>query len=155
MSASYNEIINILGKNLPIEVCDKIILIVYFGEHATKIRLIKLHDELVRKVMRQWDRRLYEFDPETLCQYWFNCMCCKKHQINKGYIDENGVSIITKPCVFKDNQTYNSDFTFGHECRCCCRHFTRMALRKYLKKNGLQFTIDSSIYGLYIRGGEY
>jgi hypothetical protein len=72
--------------------------------------------------------------------FWGNCMCCRRHIINKPRISENEYNYyydqFSEYIDEKDfhGPTYFFDPAFSinnNECNCICRHFSRWIVRAY------------------------
>lgn len=69
--------------------------------------------------------------------FWGNCMCCRKHILDKPRVAENEYNYYYEQFsqYIRDEDfhgpTYFSFPTFDNECNCVCRHFSRWIVRAY------------------------
>ena len=69
--------------------------------------------------------------------FWGNCMCCRKHILDKPRIAENEYNYYYDQFsqYIRDEDfhgpTYFSESSFNNECNCICRHFSRWIVRAY------------------------
>lgn len=69
--------------------------------------------------------------------FWGNCMCCRRHILDKPRIAENEYNYYYDQFsqYIRDEDfhgpTYFSGTAFSNECNCVCRHFSRWIVRAY------------------------
>lgn len=136
---------------LPKEVCE-IILDIYFGRIA-RIRWYKssIHDDIKERsharliewilektsCVRNCDKKITTFlkNNKTFLKYqisnamnwYYECNCCKRHQVHKPAMDLDELYIVTKPQAFFCRDHDN------HTCHCDCRHKARWLSRTWLQ----------------------
>ena len=120
-------------KNVPSDVASNILLDVFHMEHRDKVQRSQLLKSVVDTAHRK--NLLGDSDLETTVNHYYNCDCCIRHQIRKPCITPDGLTIITKPCVFKQSEYDDVDQYGEAYCQCKCRHLARWHTRKWLEKN--------------------
>ena len=133
-SVTYNDIVSILDEKIPSSISHKIALMVFKSQHRDLIKQVELFERVMDKVWIHPMTRDCDFEQAN--KYWYECNCCRRHQINKGRINSDGtVNSITKSCVYDPNHKYwgpgQNQGRFG-ECLCPCRHESRWYVRKHL-----------------------
>jgi len=78
-----------------------------------------------------------EYEIRRHLDFWGNCMCCRKHILDKPRIAENEYNYyydqFSQYISDEDfhGPTYFSEPAFNNECNCVCRHFSRWIVRAY------------------------
>ena len=120
-------------KHLPADISHDILCMVFQMEHRDKVQRSHLLKDVVATA--HLNNLLGDSDLETTINHYYNCDCCIRHQIRKPCITPEGLSIMTKPCVFKQS-VYDDVDEYGEAyCQCKCRHLARWHTRSWLKKN--------------------
>ena len=120
-------------KHIPTDISHDILCMVFQMEHRDKVQRSHLLKDVVATAHRKG--LLGDSDLETTINHYYNCDCCIRHQIRKPCITPEGLSIMTKPCVFKQS-VYDDVDEYGEPyCKCTCRHLARWHTRSWLKKN--------------------
>ena len=132
-------------KFFPKGICE-IILDMYFGRIA-RIRWYncRLHDnikEFYHKKFFEWldkyentstekrptflknNKNFLKIQIPISIKRYYDCECCLRHQVQKPYIVENELIIVTKPRVYDD-----TGFDIKYNCYCTCRHKARYLSR--------------------------
>ena len=88
--------------------------------------------QVVRAVIEMKD-----FEIKRHLDFWGNCMCCRRHILDKPRIAENEYNYYYDQFsqYIRDEDfhgpTYFSEKAFSNECNCVCRHFSRWIVRAY------------------------
>ena len=138
-------------KIFPKEICE-VILDIYFGRIA-RIRWYNspLHDHIKERSHRRltewilWNSSTVGNAPDKITTFlkinksylknqipnamnwYYDCQCCQRHQVQKPCICNGELCIVTKPEAFFCRDNHN------HDCQCDCRHRARWLARCWMQ----------------------
>ena len=138
-------------KVFPKEICE-VILDMYFGRIA-RIRWYNcpLHDHIKERSHKRltewilWNSSTVLNSPDSITTFlklnksyiknqipnamnwYYDCQCCQRHQVQKPCIVDGELCIVTKPQAFFCRDNHN------HNCQCDCRHRARWLARCWMQ----------------------
>ena len=125
-------------KHIPTDISHDILCMVFQMEHRDKVHRLYLHDYIMDKVHKK--KVTDDYDLEITINFYFDCNCCMRHQYNKPRMTDDGLTIVTKSCVFNPSWVYDYGLRWNEqgndfpECDCQCRRLSRWCARKCLVK---------------------
>lgn len=87
--------------------------------------------EIIQEIIEMKDHEI-----KRHLDFWGNCMCCRRHIINKPRIYENEYSYYYDQfSEYIDEKDFHGpicgDISEADTCDCICRHFSRWIVRTY------------------------